>query len=501
MSETYLERIERVKGLTGYDFDSLVQAAIADTSERGESVSGVVRADAPIGYIAFEREVAVAMSCVDLPTIWGASIEYMLRQIKSLGDALSGKIFVVAYDNETQKAWARKWVGELREFGLLSVAYFSEISLSAMTSAPCQYRAYLPIDAKQIEELEQKRKLEEVDRWSDLLRVREIREAKRTPPLRTGLTSLDDALGGGLYRGVYAIGATPGLGKTALARQIADFLATQSVPTLYIALEMSPTTLVARSVARIANAKGARVSPTDVERRLYCDEDRPTVESALADYELTVAPWVYTVRTLRQTSVRDVAQVARDFVAAKGASPVVVVDYLQLLAADDKTEKRAVDDNMKSLADLAVELNTPVVAISSVNRDSYRKPISIEALKESGGIEYGADCIIGLQVARNGQEPVREGRVHIEYFNSLRGLECVPVQAIMLKSRTGTAGKVANLKFAPRRMEYQSIDRLTADRLLLEVQSSLQREHPDWWGNTEQGKTSTRTRSSYPVNH
>ena len=43
-------------------------------------------------------------------------------------------------------------------------------------------------------------------------------------------------------------------------------------------------------------------------------------------------------------------------------------------------------------------MDITIIVISSVNRANYMQPIDFESLKESGGIEYSADVIWGLQL-------------------------------------------------------------------------------------------------------
>ena len=62
--------------------------------------------------------------------------------------------------------------------------------------------------------------------------------------------SLDKALDGGLYEGLYVLGAVSSLGKTAFCMQLADQLAKQGRHVLIFSLEMSAFELMARSVSR-----------------------------------------------------------------------------------------------------------------------------------------------------------------------------------------------------------------------------------------------------------
>mgnify|MGYP000479522315 CR=1 FL=1 len=74
-----------------------------------------------------------------------------------------------------------------------------------------------------------------------------IQNQAKTPRLSTGFSSLDQALDGGLYDGLYVLGAVSSLGKTAFCMQIADALARQSQDVLIFSLEMTAFELMARS--------------------------------------------------------------------------------------------------------------------------------------------------------------------------------------------------------------------------------------------------------------
>ena len=75
-------------------------------------------------------------------------------------------------------------------------------------------------------------------------------ETGKDTPTETGLYSLDELLDGGLYPGLYVIGALSSLGKTSFCLQIADYVA-QSRDVLYIALEQSAAELTAKTLSRL----------------------------------------------------------------------------------------------------------------------------------------------------------------------------------------------------------------------------------------------------------
>ena len=78
------------------------------------------------------------------------------------------------------------------------------------------------------------------------------------PVASTGLAGLDAALGGGLRRRMILLGGNPGVGKSTLAGQVADSVASQGVGVLYVTLETPAQYLYAASVARASRGSVRR---------------------------------------------------------------------------------------------------------------------------------------------------------------------------------------------------------------------------------------------------
>ena len=98
------------------------------------------------------------------------------------------------------------------------------------------------------------------------------------------------------------------------------------------------------------------------------------------------------------------AEVARH-IRETGTRPVVLIDYLQIIAPVDVhfSDKQYLDRIVCSLKKLSCEQELTIVAISSFNRENYNMEVSMSAFKESGGIDYSADVLIGLQAKGAGK--------------------------------------------------------------------------------------------------
>lgn len=276
--------------------------------------------------------------------------------------------------------------------------------------------------------------------------------ADHEEPTPTGLRGLDRALDGGLRRGVYVLGAISSLGKTTLTAQIADSIAEGGRGVLFVTIEQSAQEIVAKSLSRIMRQTVGGVAGTVSTRTLMSRAGRQgfgpdraeAFDGACLYYADRIAPHLRILEGTRQPRVSDVAEVVRAMREHDGEPPVVFIDYLQLLAPDSDrlTEKQATDRNMMSLRQLARDERTTVFVISSLNRSSYSGSISLDSFKESGGIEYGADVLLGLQPYRMGEklEGVAETKRRAEATGILRRMKSQPerpCEIVVLKQRSG----------------------------------------------------------------
>ena len=284
-------------------------------------------------------------------------------------------------------------------------------------------------------------------------------------PISTGFNGLDEIIGGGLTRGLYVIGATSSYGKTTYTVQIADAIAKSGQPVLFVTIEQSATEIVAKSLSRythdernsIGGGLTAQEIVTATKRDRWSVEQWERFTRAADAYTTDVAANLRILEGIRRPSVADV-KVAADMMAAEfGRSPVIMIDYLQLLAPTDKrdTEKQAVDANVTALRQFARDFKTPVWCVATLNRESYSGPVELDSYKESGAVEYGADYLFGLQPQGIAAEV--EG-VKSAVEKKLRGNAYVAkskrqnprqVTLTVLKNRQGeTTGNDRGLKFS-----------------------------------------------------
>lgn len=280
-------------------------------------------------------------------------------------------------------------------------------------------------------------------------------------PVSTGLSGLDDALDGGLRRGLYVMGAISSMGKTTLTVQIADYIARSGRPVLFVTIEQSARELVCMSVSRMMGESDFKASSREIMSSERRGAWRGGMHGALLDacarYTEEIAPNLRILEGTNQPSVGQIGTVARAMSEHDGIPPVVFIDYLQLLAAPGErdSEKQATDKNIMALRQLSRDARTPVFVISSLNRASYSGCIGMDSFKESGAIEYGADVLLGLQPWRIAEsiESVGESKKASEATRIVRETKALderPCEVVILKQRAGrTPDRGIPLTFYP----------------------------------------------------
>lgn len=208
----------------------------------------------------------------------------------------------------------------------------------------------------------------------------------------TGFTDLDMKTAGLQNSDLVLIAARPGMGKTALALNIAQYAAVQKhVPVALFNLEMSKDQLVNRMLCSEVMVDSHRMRTGRLD-----DEDWKKIARALGP--LSEAP-IYIDDTPGVT-VMDIRAKCRRLKLEKKLG-LVVIDYLQLMRGREKAESRQqeVSEISRSLKILAKELSVPVLTMSQLSRGpesrSDHRPM-LSDLRESGAIEQDADIVMFL---------------------------------------------------------------------------------------------------------
>lgn len=208
---------------------------------------------------------------------------------------------------------------------------------------------------------------------------------------KTGFNNLDRQLGGGMFRqGMYVIGARPGMGKTTLALNIAENIASANKPVLFVSLEMSRVQIISK---RISMASLLSYTDIMIGRLRECEGN---IVNTVLD-RIIARPFMMTDKP-SMTS----AEIIRAARQVDGIS-AVVVDYLGLIRPSEEAQKKPRYEQMTEIsADLksmAKALDVPVLVLAQLNRESANRAGSrplLTDLRDSGAIEQDADAVVLL---------------------------------------------------------------------------------------------------------
>ena len=207
--------------------------------------------------------------------------------------------------------------------------------------------------------------------------------------LPTGISKLDDHLGGGLKKAeITTIAARPGDFKTGLGIQLAKNLAMNGSKCIVFSLEMQKETLLHFIISSISGV---------TQSRAYNQECKRRVESA--------------IETLKKISDKliihdDIFVMAEAINITERQKPdVIIVDFIQMFRFSSEEAMRFdIMRLMKAFKMLAKRTNIPVVLLSQLSRGpeqrANRKP-KLSDLAESSSIEWFSADILALQYPAN----------------------------------------------------------------------------------------------------
>lgn len=208
----------------------------------------------------------------------------------------------------------------------------------------------------------------------------------------TGYLDLDEKTAGLQPSDLIIVAGRPAMGKTTFALNIAEHVALhQKLPVAIFSMEMPATQLAMRFLASVG-----RIDLQKLRRGKLTDDDWARLSAAMG--KLYDAPiFIDETGGLNPIDLRARARrLARQFGGRLG---LVVIDYLQLMVGAKESDNRAneLSEISRSVKTLAKELNTPIIALSQLNRSLEQRPNKrpvMSDLRESGAIEQDADIIM-----------------------------------------------------------------------------------------------------------
>ncbi|AZI38268.1 replicative DNA helicase [Caenibius tardaugens NBRC 16725] len=281
--------------------------------------------------------------------------------------------------------------------------------------------------------------------------------------ITTGLTSVNEKIGGLHNSDLVILAGRPGMGKTSLATNIAFNAADRllrdrrdgipdkesiGAPTAFFSLEMSADQLATRILAEQAGISGealrmGKISRDDFQQLSYASQRLAELPLYIDDTPaLTISALRARARRLKRR--HDIG--------------LIIIDYLQLLQGSGRANDNRVNEISeisRGLKTLAKELDVPVIALSQLSRaveqrDDKRPQLS--DLRESGSIEQDADMVwfvfredyyVAAKEPKvpQGDDDARAHEAHAAWAAEMERVHGL-AELIVAKQRHGSTGKV-----------------------------------------------------------
>ena len=249
------------------------------------------------------------------------------------------------------------------------------------------------------------------------------RQNTRVTGVPTGFKDLDTYLSGLQPSDFVLVAARPSMGKTAFVLNVAENVAIkQGITTAVFSLEMSNVQLVNRMLSLESTVDADKIR----KGRVDSNEWGRVIEGAdsIAKSQLIIddTPGI---------SIAELRSKCRKYKMENNLG-LVIIDYLQLMSGNGKTDSRQqeISDISRSLKALARELDVPVVTLSQLSRAVEQRPDHrpmLSDLRESGAIEQDADVVMFLY--------------RDDYYNKDTDIKGI-AEIIIAKQRNGPIGTV-----------------------------------------------------------
>ena len=229
---------------------------------------------------------------------------------------------------------------------------------------------------------------------------RDIEYFKQYKDRKTGFEDIDKYLT--LYPGLAALGGASSLGKTTFVVNLIDRLLDRGETVLYFSLEQLPIEIITKSLARKLYEKDPFTDLTNID--IKNGATSPELEEIKREYAAHATRYQIITGSFRTTAA-DIVEYVEKYRQTHGGEdckPIVIIDYLQLIAAPAGFRggiREYTDENIKALKDMQKRNGLFVLMISNFNRSSNYEPVSYESFKETSMIEYTCDYIWALQLS------------------------------------------------------------------------------------------------------
>lgn len=206
--------------------------------------------------------------------------------------------------------------------------------------------------------------------------------------LMTGFLDLDKATHGLRPGHLIYIAGRPGMGKTAIAMNIATNVAKASKRVLVVSMEMGVSELLERVIASTAKIRMDAIQSGEL------DDDE--LNGLVATTSRLIEQHIELIDK-GGMSLNEVVSAARNAKRKMHGLDLIVIDYLQLMSGSGDNRNGQVEQISRGLKALAKELACPIICLSQLSRkcmDRTDKRPQMSDLRDSGSIEQDADLVL-----------------------------------------------------------------------------------------------------------
>jgi len=312
-------------------------------------------------------------------SVYAANSDILIADIISMDD------MVLATKDEIDRMAAKvKNISALRKINKLTLDIQKDIKTSkdakAIKTKIFEALDTIDIDIQNVKIKNLKTVLFETADWIENQYIK----ARDNDLMLTGIPDLDYCTGGLFDGEMTVIAARPSVGKTALGLFIAIKLAREGRKVHFVSREMSSNAIGMRILSMASGIDTGRIKAGKIT-----EEQWQKIARALGQYSTSNL----IVDTDSKTP-SDIKAVTKELQAKDGLD-LVIIDYLQILTPDGKhnTREQEVASISRSLKNLSLDINKPVIVLAQLNRNAENKRPTLADLRESGAIEADADNV------------------------------------------------------------------------------------------------------------
>jgi replicative DNA helicase len=310
---------------------------------------------------------------------------YAANSDVSIADIISMDDMVLATKDEIDRMAAKvKNISALRKINKLTLDIQKDIKTSkdakAIKTKIFEALDTIDIDIQNVKIKNLKTVLFETADWIENQYIK----ARDNDLMLTGIPDLDYCTGGLFDGEMTVIAARPSVGKTALGLYIAIKLAREGRKVHFVSREMSSNAIGMRILSMASGIDTGRIKAGKIN-----DAQWTRLAHALGEYSTSNL-----IVDTESKTPSDIKAVTKE-IQAKDGLDLVIIDYLQILTPDGRhnTREQEVASISRSLKNLSLDLNKPVIVLAQLNRNAENKRPTLADLRESGAIEADADNV------------------------------------------------------------------------------------------------------------